>query len=357
MYIRNCWYVAAWSHELGSGALISRTISNEAIVLYRTGNGGAVGLEDRCCHRFAPLSKGQLEGDDLRCLYHGLKFNRHGACIEIPGQDTIPPKARVKTYPVVEKHSWIWVWMGDPALADPALIPPAVGLDDPKWTLGCGQLDYDAGYQLINDNLTDFSHLSYVHRNSFGADEEWARTRPKITRIERGIRVQRWTRAPSFSPDGVRSPDKMVDLWTSYDYLAPGILLMLSATYPPDTAERCGGEAPAADLAPIDENFTSQAVTPVTDSTSRYFFSWGPPAGEGSDAKAEMMLVVAHKAFAEDKVMIESQQQVINRNPPTQQVLTSADAGPVRMRMVIEQMIRAENAAPVPAPSDLETAS
>src|SRR5215471_4453184 len=109
MFVRNCWYVAAWDYELKPGELIGRTIINEPVALYRASDGGLVAVEDRCCHRFAPLSKGRIEGDDLRCMYHGLKFDRTGRCIEIPGQETIPAKARVRRYAAVDRHSWVWV--------------------------------------------------------------------------------------------------------------------------------------------------------------------------------------------------------------------------------------------------------
>jgi vanillate O-demethylase monooxygenase subunit len=350
MFVRNCWYVAGWDYELTADKPISRTVINEPIVLYRTADGAVVGMEDRCCHRGAPLSLGRLEGDDLRCMYHGLKFNRSGRCIEIPGQDQIPATACVKTYPVVQRHSWIWVWMGDAAAADPALIPPAVGFDDPDWILGSGQMDYEANYLLINDNLTDFSHLSYVHANSFGATEIWARTRPNITRLERGIRVQRWisggvsegvTRADRRAPDGMAT-----EHWQSYDYLAPGVLLMQSATYPRGAQETFGGGEPDPSvIAPVSRNFTSQAVTPLTDRTSRYFFSWGPHASEGTKETAEAMMKVANMAFTEDRIMIEAQQRTLDTTPPRKDILTSADVGPMQMRSVLERLIRAENAA------------
>jgi phenylpropionate dioxygenase-like ring-hydroxylating dioxygenase large terminal subunit len=197
MFIRNCWYVAGWDQELAPGALLSIKIIDDPILVYRTDDGDLVAMEDRCCHRLAPLSLGRLEdGCNIRCMYHGLKFDPFGRCVEIPGQDTIPSTARVRTYPVVGKHSWIWVWMGDPSLADEALIPPAVGYDDPRYILRHGNIDYAANYQLINDNLTDFSHLSYVHANSFGSTELWARIRPLIKVIDRGIRVTRWVGRP-----------------------------------------------------------------------------------------------------------------------------------------------------------------
>src|ERR1051325_8974348 len=108
MWLRNAWYVAAWSHEVGPDGIVPLTIIDQPLVLYRKSDGGVVALEDRCCHRLAPLSQGRREGDELRCMYHGLKFAADGRCIEIPGQATIPAKARVRSYPVAERGSWIW---------------------------------------------------------------------------------------------------------------------------------------------------------------------------------------------------------------------------------------------------------
>ncbi len=346
MYVRNCWYVAAWTHELKGDEFISRTVLNQAILLYRTANGELVGLEDRCCHRFAPLSKGRREGDQVRCMYHGMRYDRSGVCNDIPGQKLIPPKARVRAFPVVERHSWIWVWMGEPARADEKLIPPAVGLDDPRYTLRGGQMDYRAHYLLINDNLTDFSHLSYVHANSFKAGENWAREHSSTSRISRGIRVHRWIEADPSQTSAVSAIDRGFDGWMTYDFLAPGILLMYNANFPPGSAKQANFGPPPPELRAFADNFTSQAVTPINDRASRYFYSWGPNAGEGSDAVAEEMLRVANMAFAEDREIIEAQQDVIDRNPPTPQVLTSHGKGPSLMRRVLEDLAAADEAGP-----------
>ena len=99
MFIRNCWYVAAWANELDHGELLARTIIGQSLLFYRRNDGGVVAMQYRCCHRFAPLSRGRRKGDCIRCLYHGLKFDPSGTCIEVPGQATIPPGAQVKTYP------------------------------------------------------------------------------------------------------------------------------------------------------------------------------------------------------------------------------------------------------------------
>jgi vanillate O-demethylase monooxygenase subunit len=123
-------------------------------------------------------------------MYHGLKFNALGVCTEIPGQDTIPPSARVPTYPAVERDSWIWIWMGDPQKADPGLITPAVALNHPDWCMKSGYMHYAAGYELICDNLLDFSHVSFVHANTFGGTEAWARLRPQMENVPRGLRIR-----------------------------------------------------------------------------------------------------------------------------------------------------------------------
>jgi vanillate O-demethylase monooxygenase subunit len=115
-FIRNLWYVAAWSHELSAAAPIGRVILGEPVALYRKRDGSVVALEDRCPHRHAPLSLGRVEGDDLRCMYHGLRFGCDGVCKEMPARAQ-PPRLAVRTLPVVERWSWLWVWMGDAALS------------------------------------------------------------------------------------------------------------------------------------------------------------------------------------------------------------------------------------------------
>src|SRR6266446_7837832 len=111
IFLRNSWYVAAWNHELIDGRKLARTILERPIVLYRGASGKVVALDDRCCHRAAPLSMGRIEGDDIRCMYHGMKFEPGGKCIQIPGQDMIPPKLGVRSYPVIERYNLIWIWM------------------------------------------------------------------------------------------------------------------------------------------------------------------------------------------------------------------------------------------------------
>src|SRR5947208_10186817 len=112
VYLRNSWYVAAWDREVSRRPL-ARTYLDEPVVLFRKEDGTPVALQDRCCHRYLPLSRGKLEADRLRCGYHGLLFDADGKCVEIPGQANIPPQAKVRAFPTQERVGWIWIWMGD----------------------------------------------------------------------------------------------------------------------------------------------------------------------------------------------------------------------------------------------------
>jgi phenylpropionate dioxygenase-like ring-hydroxylating dioxygenase large terminal subunit len=341
-YVRNTWYVAGWAQDFAVDKPVGIPILGTPIVIWRGADNVLTALEDRCVHRLAPLSLGRCEGARLRCMYHGLLYERTGAVCEIPGQDLIPPQAKVRAYPVVERHSWVWVWMGDVAACDAALIPPAVGYDDPNYILGHGQMDYAAEARLINDNLLDFSHLSYVHINSFGANEEWARGRPKVTPLENGVRVERWLKDISGSTTRI-SYTKPGERYTRYDFLLPGVLLMTGGAFPEGTSERLGGAAPDLDLAVGAVTFTSQAVTPLTEKSSRYFFSWGPHIKHGDAALRDTLMGIAAKAFAEDRTMIEAQQRVIDMTPVPRIMPTSADRAITLFNQMIAKRVREES--------------
>ncbi len=85
--------MAARSEEVGRTPF-ARRLLDEPVMLYRRADGAPVALEDRCCHRNLPLSQGRIEGDDVRCGYHGLRFDATGRCVEVPGQSAIPPDAQ-----------------------------------------------------------------------------------------------------------------------------------------------------------------------------------------------------------------------------------------------------------------------
>ena len=168
-FLKNTWYVAAWSHEIGADSLLARTVTRVPLLLWRDRSGRVVALEDRCCHRAAPLSKGRREGDRIRCMYHGLLFDTAGRCIEIPSQDFIPaggPGARLPGGRALQVGLGL-DGRGGQGRSE-SLIPDTHYLTIRSWRGMPGYMHYDANYLLITDNLLDFSHLSYVHETTLG---------------------------------------------------------------------------------------------------------------------------------------------------------------------------------------------
>ena len=168
-YLENAWYVAAFDHDVGRSPL-RRVLLDRPVVMYRTESGKPVALLDRCPHRLVPLSRGKLIGDHIECAYHGLRFDQVGRCSLNPhGGGAIPSALQVISFPLVERHGFVWIWPGDSDRADPALIPGDLAfIDAPDHAVGKGYLHVKANYQLIVDNLLDLSHVPYVHPQ-FGA--------------------------------------------------------------------------------------------------------------------------------------------------------------------------------------------
>jgi vanillate O-demethylase monooxygenase subunit len=337
MFIKNCWYVAAWAHEIPAGQLFKRTICGQPIVFWRDEAGALHAFADICCHRGAPLSLGRHEGNAVRCLYHGFVFDAQGACIDIPGQDKIPPNARVRTYAVQERHRWVWLWMGEPQAAQPDWIPATPWLDDPDWACTPpGYLRFEGNYQLINDNLLDFSHLAYVHPNTLGGSEEYAQLRSKIERLERGLRITRWfmDRPPAPFVEKLVRPKGMtgnVDRWNNYDFLLPGVLIMDSGFAAAGSGAERGQREGAIEFRHC------QAVTPETADSSHYFFAQPRNFDKDSDAVNQALFNSVVRAFEEDRAIIKAQAENLRAHPQFQPVGCALDTALGQFRALIQR--------------------
>lgn len=338
MFLRNTWYVAAWSHEISAEALFARTITGIPVLFYRDDQGTLIALEDRCCHRGAPLSRGRREGNDVRCRYHGLRFDRDGRCREIPAQSQVPPKARVRAFPVQERAKWVWIWMGDPALADPAAIPPTPWLDDPAWRYEPGYMHYPVEYLLIADNLLDFSHLPYVHPTTLGGTEAYAGVLPEVTRIDGGLRVTRWLldQPPAPYVAKIRDWPGNVDRWNIYDFLLPGVLLMDSGSAPAGTGAQQGNRRDACEFRGC------QAITPETAGSTHYFFS--QPHNFGFELPGLTAAIHANivAAFHEDQAMIGAQAATLALDPGFTPLPLAMDTALIQFRSLMARRLAEE---------------
>ncbi|TAK80162.1 MAG: aromatic ring-hydroxylating dioxygenase subunit alpha [Betaproteobacteria bacterium] len=341
MNLRDSWYVAAWDHEVQRLKLMRRLLLGEPVVLYRKGDGAPVALEDRCCHRHAPLSQGRLRGDRLECGYHGLQFDASGACVHIPAQDRIPASARVRSYPVVEKCHWIWIWMGDPARADPALIPDFGVLSHPDWSWRGERLEVEGSYLLVIENLMDLTHLPALHVTTLADTAIPANEIPVDYRIEPDrILVERWvldTPVPAyFRLLASFGKEERVDRWMNTVFTPPGFVRIDIG------AARTGTGARKGDRSHAVTTWNLNAITPETERTSHYFWAQAQNFSKGDPSITELDFQLVHTAFQEDLRMIKGQQQNIDLAPDAPRLNLSSDRAGIQARRMIERLIREE---------------
>jgi phenylpropionate dioxygenase-like ring-hydroxylating dioxygenase large terminal subunit len=346
VYLRNCWYVLAWSHEVTDKPL-ARKVLGEPVVAYRMASGGIAALEDRCPHRFIPLSMGQCSGDHLRCGYHGLTFDRTGQCVEVPSQTFIPRGTRVKAYTAAEKFGWIWIWMGD-APADPAMIPDFHQLTDARYRAVGKTTHVRASYKLLIDNLMDLSHVGFVHTSTIGNAGMGAKGKLTTRRSREGVKVQRVVPdvepPPTYIKTGELPPGKNIDRWQVIDYTAPCFVMIHVG----------GAEAGTGVLEGRYEHglniWVLNAITPETTTTSNYFWASVRKHALANAAVDELFLSQIGEAFEEDRRILEAQQAANpNADSDVWPVGLKADEGSIEARRALAKAIERECGAAQPA--------
>ena len=335
LFIRNCWYVAAWPQEVTQKPL-ARTLLGDPVVLYRQADGLAVALEDRCCHRDLPLSMGEVCGDRIVCMYHGLAFDKSGRCVHIPVQDHIPQSARVRGYPLVEQDGIVWIWMGDPALADAADILPYPWHNDAQWAHRTGYFHLAGHHQLINDNLMDLSHVGWVHRQTIGGTPAaHSRATMKTLRDGDSVTVRRWM------PDSVPPPTYVravgftgnIDRWMEIRF-KPGVIWIYVG------ANDAGKGIDETTYRNTLGGRIFDGVTPETATTTHYFFSAAHNFHVDKPPVTTAFFNEILSTFEEDKLVIEAQQARVV--PGRRQLGIESDAGGVQVRRIIAERLAAE---------------
>ncbi|MGD1885296.1 MAG: Rieske 2Fe-2S domain-containing protein [Paracoccaceae bacterium] len=336
-FVRNNWYVAGWSAEFVN-AVQPIEIVGIPLVFFRDSGGTLHALEDRCPHRLLPLSKGKLIDDAIQCGYHGMTFDGSGTCVRVPGQTNTPKSANVPAFPVEERHGIVWVWMGDPAAADPATIFDIPELSQEGWHLHHGgHLHINAHYLNVAENLVDPAHVSFVHPTTLGnASSEDVPVH--VSTSGSIIRAWRWIRdAP---PIGFFQAfggfDGNVDRWHYYDLHLPSTAVIDFGSI--DTAENC----------PEDERhrgvrvFALHFVTPVNEHHTIDHWMHLRNTAVGDEAASARMDALLAAAFQEDKDILEAihlaEQRPQNRRP----VRIAIDKGPNVYRKRIRELIEAE---------------
>jgi vanillate O-demethylase monooxygenase subunit len=360
MFLKNYWYVAAWPEEIGDQPL-ARTILGEPIVFYRTAEGVPVAFEDRCCHRAAPLSLGRVvEGSQLQCGYHGMTFDADGHCVAIPGQTAIPPQARIRKYPVVDRWKFSWIWMGDPALADEAKIPQVRFNTDPGWSFVGGYLKFDCHYQLLVDNLLDLTHETFLHSKTIG-NEHVAKTplakvkannkealnvspmgavvneRPSVTAARWMLDIDP---PPLYAATGGFGERKeKVDRWQLLHFEPPSHVWLDAGV------ATAGTGAPEGDRHAGITHILYDGITPETEDSTHYFWSFPRDYKTDEPEITAFLDKGLYNTFLEDQEMLERQHVLLRAKPEAPLVDLNVDRPAAQARRLVDKLLAEEATA------------
>lgn len=339
-YLMNAWYVGAWSEEVGDGDLLARTLLDRKVVLFRDGKGRLAALEDRCPHRFVPLSAGKLKEGMIICPYHGLRFDRTGACVMNPhGGGIIPPGTGVPSWPVAERHTMVWIWFGNPAQADEALIPDFAWLTSPEYRTRRARYHGKFNYRLLVDNIMDTSHVEFLHQGSFGGGADDAMGAIKVRSDKRYIYCDRWSPGGQITPVFARvyDPQGPVDRWQYSRWAAPGNMSV-------DAGVVKTGHPPAEGVAIK----AAHIATPETETTTHYFLAGSRNFALDSAMIDESFTAAQKQAVGrEDIPMLELQQEAMGDAEfwKLRPVILASDQGAVRVRRTLDKMLGEQHAA------------
>ena len=346
-YVKNVWYAAGFPSEL-EGDFLARTICGKPVLLYRMSSGTVVALEDRCPHRFVPLSMGRRIGDSIQCGYHGLAFGPSGQCLENPNHKDAAGRADicVASYPVIERYRTLWIWMGDPALADPETIPDFGFLDDPAFRAPTGYSHIKGNYQLVVDNLLDLSHVHYLHPGVHEGSD-FASFRNEVKQEGDQVWSMLWRPHYHLSPArqkewGLDAED--VEGQGHSRWILPSTVAIYTAFWKHGSSIENGVKVPSAHL-----------LTPETEYTTHYLWATARNHDLDDDAYTARQVKAVKNIFeTQDAPMIEAQQKAMGAGTDiikARSAILEADAAGILARRLISRRLRAEGSA------DLATAA
>ena len=335
-YLRNAWYMAGWSEEVGD-TILSRRIFERKIALFRKSDGTVTAIPDRCPHRFAPLSDGMLKDGTITCSYHGLTFGGDGVCVANPWSDRIPAAAKVQSWTCIERDGIIWIWGGEGSDADLSLIPDfAQVADSDTVKVVRGYTLLKAPYEFGTDNLMDLSHIEFVHRGSFAGNGVVFAGEHKV--IEEGNSLHsNWWMPRVAAPTHTRGrypPDLTTDHWLEMRWNAPASMQLEIGSCPTGTAREGG----VIDL-------QAHILTPADADTAHYFWA-SARQHELDNPQVDAFLVsLFSQAFDdEDKPVIEAAWRNLEGEDfwDAKPLSLGIDAGGTRARRKLQALIAAE---------------
>ncbi len=337
MFQTNCWYAAARDGEV-SNRPMARTICNEQIVLFRKPDRTVVAMEDCCPHRMLPLSKGTVKGDRIICGYHGIEIDCEGRCVHMPNQETVRGGLDVRIYPVLEKYRHVWIWIGDPALADASKLPDFDYCWGEDWVYDGGVYRVECNYLLLVDNLMDLTHETFVHPTSIGQPELSASPMKARTEGESAI-LERWMLnidPPPFWAANLGSNEKC-DRWQICKFTLPANVMIEVGVAPVGTG------APEGDRSKGVNGVVFDVMTPETETSTWYFWGMTRSFKTQDHSLTEQIRNAQAMVFNEDVAVLEAQQRNIQARPERQLANFNIDVGGVYARRIVDKAIKASH--------------
>ncbi|MEM1190440.1 MAG: aromatic ring-hydroxylating dioxygenase subunit alpha [Pseudomonadota bacterium] len=305
----NHWYVAGLTEEFGR-ELKERTLLERSLVFYRTEAGELTALQNRCLHRSFPLSQSRLEGDNVVCGYHGIRYNPAGEIVKVPCQSSCPKK-KLHKYPIREMGPFVFIWMGDPDAADESKLPDLPFLSDPNFRTFHGAVDLKGNYLFMHENLNDLTHFAYLHQESFKFDDGFFDLPTTVEKTDEGIFCNRidtsWEGATGALPPSWKEAlaGKKVVRQDGGVSVSPGVF----KGYIPITVGDEGDEDHQVLM-----SYVMHYLTPETASTSHYWFSMSNDYSQDDDAYYEFYQAHIAKGFDEDLWAVEHMQNLIDND-------------------------------------------
>ncbi|MDR7157180.1 vanillate O-demethylase monooxygenase subunit [Sphingobium xenophagum] len=333
-YPMNCWWVGAFSSEVGR-ELLGRWLLDTPVLFYRSEEGDVVALEDRCPHRAAPLSLGCLQGDEVQCGYHGFRFDRSGANTWVPSARTAVRSARIRAFPVIEKPPYVWVYLGDESVIDDVPPPPVLEwAEDDSFGMIKGRMEIKANYMLLKENVLDLTHFGYVHASTFKITD-WVDL-PEFTANDTTATYRQ------FFKESPLSPAYAVPLG-----LPPGI--------PYDRDNYGSFESPALQRGQVDfldpktnavtgRFRVAHATTPINQNTMQYFWVLGRDHGR-SPEELDAFSKFIQTGFEEDEAMIVAIQAAEDRKTSPvapREVSVKMDTAGIQARRIVQKWMDRE---------------
>jgi vanillate O-demethylase monooxygenase subunit len=314
--------------------------------MFLTASGKPAAMHGVCPHRYYPLALGRVVGETIQCNYHGFRFDgQTGACAQIPSQNEAPKAFRQRIYPVIIHGEWLWIWPGDPALADEALLPPLerAGWSE-NWTVLTGPTFLAEGRaQLLVENLLDLTHVGFLHATALEAEGLGA-VDIQVREAPEGIYASRDGRGPWIEGfyDLVYGSRHRFEGLHDYKggtwYYSPGYIRTWVEIAGIDDREVIDPEV-------FGSIYFQHLVTPATKGSVHYFSAVSRNYRRDDPEFDRTMIAVDAAVRQQDVDAIRLVEQQLNR-PWTlvPELLSKADVGAIKVRRQIQGLLDREAA-------------